>query len=120
MNSLWRSAAYFKRTGDRELTVRFWGEDRKSAELDRSLRRSRRRRMERAQRQELRQEAVSLKERFDAAFWSEGISSDVLAHGLDRAKNKALAGQILTGLSDASIFFDSHRLPELFCGFRSG
>jgi hypothetical protein len=118
MNSLWRSAAYFKRTGDRELTVRFWGEDRKSAELDRSLRRSRRRRMERAQ--ELRQEAVSLKERFDAAFRSEGISSDVLAHGLDRAKNKPLAGQILTGLSDASIFFDSHWLPEIFCGFRSG
>ena len=41
----------------------------------------------------------------------------LIAYGLTRAKNKALAGQVLTGLFDASISLDSHRLPELFCGF---
>src|SRR5271165_1954474 len=41
----------------------------------------------------------------------------LIAYGLSRARNKALAGQVLTGLLDASIFLDSHRLPELFCGF---
>jgi glycogen debranching enzyme len=41
----------------------------------------------------------------------------LIAYGLSRAKNKALAGEILTGLFDASIFLESHRLPELFCGF---
>jgi len=41
----------------------------------------------------------------------------LIAYGLSRAKNKALAGQILTGLFEASIFLESHRLPELFCGF---
>ena len=41
----------------------------------------------------------------------------LIAYGLTLAKNKALAGRILTGLFDASIFFASHRLPELFCGF---
>jgi glycogen debranching enzyme len=41
----------------------------------------------------------------------------LIAYGLSRAKNKALAGEILTGLLEASIFLESHRLPELFCGF---
>jgi glycogen debranching enzyme len=41
----------------------------------------------------------------------------LIAYGLSRAKNKALAGQLLTGLFEASIFLESHRLPELFCGF---
>jgi glycogen debranching enzyme len=41
----------------------------------------------------------------------------LIAYGLRGAKNKALAGKILTGLLDASIFLESHRLPELFCGF---
>jgi glycogen debranching enzyme len=41
----------------------------------------------------------------------------LIAYGLSRAKNKCLAGKVLTGLFDASIFLDSHRLPELFCGF---
>jgi glycogen debranching enzyme len=41
----------------------------------------------------------------------------LISYGLSRAKNKALAGDILTGLFDASIFLESHRLPELFCGF---
>jgi glycogen debranching enzyme len=41
----------------------------------------------------------------------------LIAYGLSGANNKALAGEILTGLFDASIFLESHRLPELFCGF---
>ena len=41
----------------------------------------------------------------------------LIAYGLSRAKNKALAAEILTGLFEASIFLESHRLPELFCGF---
>jgi glycogen debranching enzyme len=31
--------------------------------------------------------------------------------------DKALAIEILTGLFEASIFLELHRLPELFCGF---
>ena len=41
----------------------------------------------------------------------------LISYGLLRAKNKTLAGVILTGLLNASIFLESHRLPELFCGF---
>jgi glycogen debranching enzyme len=41
----------------------------------------------------------------------------LIAYGLTRAKNKTLAGQVLTGLFDASLFLEGHRLPELFCGF---
>ena len=41
----------------------------------------------------------------------------LIAYGLSGARNKALAGKILTGLFDASIFLESYRLPELFCGF---
>jgi glycogen debranching enzyme len=41
----------------------------------------------------------------------------LIAYGLTGAKDKALVEKILTGLFDASIFFDLHRMPELFCGF---
>jgi glycogen debranching enzyme len=41
----------------------------------------------------------------------------LIAYGLSRAKNKMLAGAVLTGLFDTSNFLESHRLPELFCGF---
>ncbi len=41
----------------------------------------------------------------------------LIASGLGRAKNKSLAGRILTGLFEASLYLDLHRLPELFCGF---
>jgi glycogen debranching enzyme len=41
----------------------------------------------------------------------------LIAYGLSGANNKALAAEILTGLFDASISLESHRLPELFCGF---
>jgi glycogen debranching enzyme len=41
----------------------------------------------------------------------------LIAYGLRRSKNKSLAVQILASLFEASRFLDSHRLPELFCGF---
>src|SRR5262249_3974357 len=34
-----------------------------------------------------------------------------------RYELKGSAAMVLAGLMDASIFFDLHRLPELFCGF---
>jgi glycogen debranching enzyme len=39
------------------------------------------------------------------------------AAGLARYGHKNEAVKILNGLFDASVFFDLHRLPELFCGF---
>jgi glycogen debranching enzyme len=41
----------------------------------------------------------------------------IIAAGLARYGLKKEAMKILTGLFDASIFFDLNRLPELFCGF---
>ncbi len=41
----------------------------------------------------------------------------LIAAGLARYGFKEEAARILTGLFDASLFFDLHRLPELFCGF---
>jgi glycogen debranching enzyme len=41
----------------------------------------------------------------------------LVAHGLTQSADKTLAAEILTGLFDASIFLELHRLPELFCGF---
>jgi glycogen debranching enzyme len=41
----------------------------------------------------------------------------LIAAGFARYGMKASAAQVLTGLFDASLFFDLHRLPELFCGF---
>jgi len=41
----------------------------------------------------------------------------LIAAGFARYKLKDETIKILTGLFDASIFFDLHRLPELFCGF---
>jgi glycogen debranching enzyme len=41
----------------------------------------------------------------------------LIAFGLRSEKRKTLAGKILTGLFDASVFLDLHRMPELFCGF---
>jgi glycogen debranching enzyme len=41
----------------------------------------------------------------------------LIAAGLARYGFKNQAAKILAGLLDASIFFDLHRLPELFCGF---
>jgi glycogen debranching enzyme len=41
----------------------------------------------------------------------------LIAWGLSGEKDKTLLEKIVTGLFDASIFFDLHRMPELFCGF---
>jgi glycogen debranching enzyme len=41
----------------------------------------------------------------------------LIAAGLARYGLKAEAQRIFSGLFDASLFFDLHRLPELFCGF---
>lgn len=42
----------------------------------------------------------------------------LIAEGLSRYGFKNETLRIITGLFDASLFFDLHRLPELFCGFR--
>jgi glycogen debranching enzyme len=41
----------------------------------------------------------------------------LIAAGLARYGRKSEVLRVLTGLFDASSFFDLHRLPELFCGF---
>src|ERR1700693_791286 len=41
----------------------------------------------------------------------------LIAYGLSQSERKDLPCQVLTGLFDSSMFFESHRLPELFCGF---
>jgi glycogen debranching enzyme len=41
----------------------------------------------------------------------------IVAAGLANYGLKEAANKIMTGLFDASLFFDLHRLPELFCGF---
>jgi glycogen debranching enzyme len=41
----------------------------------------------------------------------------LVAAGLANYGLKEAANKIMTGLFDASVFFDLHRLPELFCGF---
>ena len=40
----------------------------------------------------------------------------LIAYGLIGEKDKTLVEKILTGLFEASVFFDLHRMPELFCG----
>ncbi len=42
----------------------------------------------------------------------------IIAQGMARYGFKREAGRILEAMYDASRFFDLHRLPELFCGFR--
>ncbi len=41
----------------------------------------------------------------------------LIAAGFGRYRLKEAALRVLTGLFDASIFMDLHRMPELFCGF---
>ncbi|MBI4477558.1 MAG: amylo-alpha-1,6-glucosidase [Acidobacteria bacterium] len=43
--------------------------------------------------------------------------NSIIAAGLARYRLKDLAMRILSGLYDASLFVDLHRLPELVCGF---
>jgi glycogen debranching enzyme len=42
----------------------------------------------------------------------------IAAAGAARYQRKALAARILTSQFEASTYFELHRLPELFCGFR--
>jgi glycogen debranching enzyme len=42
----------------------------------------------------------------------------LIAAGVATSADKALAARILDALFDASTYFESSRLPELFCGFR--
>ena len=41
----------------------------------------------------------------------------LIAHGLTRFGLGDLALQVLTGMFEAGLFFELHRMPELFCGF---
>ena len=41
----------------------------------------------------------------------------LVAAGFARYGLKEEAAKVLTGLFDAGVYFDQHRLPELFCGF---
>jgi glycogen debranching enzyme len=43
--------------------------------------------------------------------------NSLIAAGFARYDLKNSAATVLAGLLDASLFFDLHRLPELFCGF---
>jgi glycogen debranching enzyme len=43
--------------------------------------------------------------------------NSLVAAGFARYGLKLQAQRLMTGLFDASLFFDLHRLPELFCGF---
>jgi glycogen debranching enzyme len=51
----------------------------------------------------------------DGSIWPH--DNALMAAGFTRYGLKDEAARILAGLFDASIFFDLHRLPELFCGF---
>jgi glycogen debranching enzyme len=42
----------------------------------------------------------------------------VIAMGMARYGHKQACTRILAGLLDASVHFDLHRMPELFCGFK--
>jgi glycogen debranching enzyme len=52
----------------------------------------------------------------DGSIWPH--DNAVIAAGLARYGRKTDVVRILTGMFDASLFVDLHRLPELFCGFR--
>jgi glycogen debranching enzyme len=88
--------------------------------------------------------AETLRRRFDDRFWCEELGTyalaldgskrrcevrtyhngsvwphdnSLIAAGFARYGLRAQALRVMTGLFDASLFFDLHRLPELFCGF---
>ena len=51
----------------------------------------------------------------NGSIWPHDNS--LIAAGFARYDLKGSAAMLLAGMMDASIFFDLHRLPELFCGF---
>ncbi len=52
----------------------------------------------------------------NGSIWPHDNS--IIAAGFARYGLRDHAAAVLTGLFDASLFFDLHRMPELFCGFR--
>ena len=54
----------------------------------------------------------------NGSIWPHDNS--LIAAGFARYGLETEARKILTGLLDSSLFFDLHRLPELFCGFARG
>ena len=59
--------------------------------------------------------------RYNAMSYHNGsiwpYDNAIIASGFARYGKKEGAVKILTGMLDASLFLDLHRLPELFCGF---
>src|SRR5262245_63172137 len=51
----------------------------------------------------------------NCSIWPHDNS--LIAAGFARYELKRSVAMVLGGMMDASIFFDLHRLPELFCGF---
>ena len=51
----------------------------------------------------------------NGSIWPHDNS--LIAAGFSRYGLEKEAARVLTGLLDASLFFELHRLPELFCGF---
>jgi glycogen debranching enzyme len=51
----------------------------------------------------------------DGSIWPHDNS--LIAAGFAKYELKGSVAMVLAGMMDASIFFDLHRLPELFCGF---
>jgi glycogen debranching enzyme len=51
----------------------------------------------------------------NGSIWPHDNS--LIAAGFARYDLKGSVAMVLAGMMDASIFFDLHRLPELFCGF---
>ena len=51
----------------------------------------------------------------NGSIWPHDNS--LIAAGFARYDIKGSVAMVLAGMMDASIFFDLHRLPELFCGF---
>jgi glycogen debranching enzyme len=51
----------------------------------------------------------------NGSIWPHDNS--LIAWGLAQRREKSLAGRILSGFLDAAAVLESHRLPELFCGF---
>ncbi|HET9643070.1 MAG TPA: amylo-alpha-1,6-glucosidase, partial [Burkholderiaceae bacterium] len=69
---------------------------------------------------------ASIERRYNPMSYHNGSvwphDNSLIAAGLGRYGLREHAGRIMSGLFDASLYFDLHRLPELFCGFtrRSG
>jgi glycogen debranching enzyme len=64
---------------------------------------------------------ASSERRFNPMSYHNGTvwphDNALIAAGFARYGIKGAVSNVLTGLFDASMYFESHRLPELFCGF---